>query len=102
MRDGDFRIRGREISRVDGLSDAVFGFAIALLIFVYPLEFIMATMSEKRLGVAGFPYPNFHRANVLPDRDIPQLFGAFGLGFAGVFAVFNAMYRHAYSQPEHA
>ena len=160
MREGDFRIRGREISRVEGLSDAVFGFAIALLaislevpktsaevlhalrgvgafaitflllfnlwraqytffrrygiedtkvvmltgmllfvllIFVYPLKFIMATMTEKLLGVVGFPDPNFHRANVLPDRDIPLLFGAFGLGFAGVFAVFNAMYRHAYS-----
>jgi uncharacterized membrane protein len=32
MRDGDFRIRGKEISRVEGLSDAVFGFAITLLI----------------------------------------------------------------------
>ena len=32
MRDGDFRVRGKEISRVEGLSDAVFGFAITLLI----------------------------------------------------------------------
>ena len=32
MRDGDFRIRGKDISRVEGLSDAVFGFAITLLI----------------------------------------------------------------------
>lgn len=32
MRDGDFRIRGKEISRVEGLSDAVFGFAITLLV----------------------------------------------------------------------
>lgn len=31
MREGDFRIRGKEISRVEGLSDAVFGFAITLL-----------------------------------------------------------------------
>jgi len=32
MRDGDFRVRGKEISRIEGLSDAVFGFAITLLI----------------------------------------------------------------------
>jgi uncharacterized membrane protein len=32
MRDGDFRVRGKEISRVEGLSDAVFGFAITLLV----------------------------------------------------------------------
>ncbi|MEO7086669.1 MAG: TMEM175 family protein, partial [Gemmatimonadaceae bacterium] len=32
MRDGDFRIRGKDISRVEGLSDAVFGFAITLLV----------------------------------------------------------------------
>ena len=31
MRDGDFRVRGKEISRIEGLSDAVFGFAITLL-----------------------------------------------------------------------
>ena len=31
MRDGDFRVRGKDISRVEGLSDAVFGFAITLL-----------------------------------------------------------------------
>ena len=32
MRDGGFRVRGKEISRIEGLSDAVFGFAITLLI----------------------------------------------------------------------
>ncbi|HXT18880.1 MAG TPA: TMEM175 family protein [Gemmatimonadaceae bacterium] len=32
MRDGDFHVRGKEISRVEGLSDAVFGFAITLLV----------------------------------------------------------------------
>src|SRR5471030_2191680 len=32
MRDGDFLVRGKEISRVEGLSDAVFGFAITLLV----------------------------------------------------------------------
>jgi len=32
MHEGDWRIRGKEISRVEGLSDAVFGFAITLLV----------------------------------------------------------------------
>lgn len=159
MREGDFRIRGKEISRIEGLSDAVFGFAITLLaislevpktsaevlhalrgvvafavtffllfnvwrmqytffrrygledkkivmltgallfvllLFVYPLKFIMGVMNEKLLTVAGFPDPAFDRAAVLPQHDFPLLFGAFGLGLAAVFGVFNAMYRHAY------
>lgn len=160
MREGDFRIRGREISRVEGLSDAVFGFAITLLaislevpktsgevlhalrgtgafavtflmlfslwrlqytyfrrygledrkvvvltavllfvllLFIYPLKFIMATFTQKLLGEVGFPDPGFHRSVVLPDSDIPPLFAAFGFGLAAVFFVFGAMYRHAYS-----
>ena len=160
MREGDFRIRGKEISRVEGLSDAVFGFAITLLaislevpktsgevlhalrgvlafaitffllfglwrsqytffrrygiedttivmltgvllfvvlIFVYPLKFIMTTMSERVLGVLGMPDPAFRRSAVLPGSDLPLLFAAYGLGFAAVFAVLHAMYRHAYS-----
>jgi hypothetical protein len=32
MRDSDFRGRGKDISRVEGSSDAVFGFAITLLV----------------------------------------------------------------------
>ena len=30
--EGNFRWRGKEISRIEGLSDAVFGFAITLLV----------------------------------------------------------------------
>lgn len=160
MREGDFRVRGKEISRIEGLSDAVFGFAITLLaisldvpktsaevlralrgvgafaftflllfnlwrmqytffrrygledmkivkltgallfvllLFVYPLKFIMGVMNEKLLNMAGFPDPAFVRAAVLSQHDFPLLLGAFGLGLAAVFAVFNAMYRHAYS-----
>ncbi len=161
MREGDFRIRGKEISRVEGLSDAVFGFAITLLaislevpktsgevlhalrgvgafavtflllfnmwrmqytyfrrygledtkivmltgallfvllVFVYPLKFIMGVLTERLLSAAGFPDPTLDRAAVLTRHDFPLLLGAFGLGLAAVFAVFNAMYRHAYAQ----
>jgi hypothetical protein len=31
-RDGDFRWRGDGVSRIEGLSDAVFGFAVTLLV----------------------------------------------------------------------
>jgi uncharacterized membrane protein len=160
MRDGDFRVRGKEISRVEGLSDAVFGFAITLLaislevpktsgevlhamrgvgsfaitflvlfsmwrtqfmffrrygiedrkivwltgvllfvllVFIYPLKFIMSALFEGVLRRVGFPDPTFHRSVVLPDSDIAPLFTAFGFGFAAVFGVFSLMYRHAYA-----
>lgn len=51
MRDGDFRIRGKEISRVEGLSDAVFGFAITLL--VVSLE-VPKTANEVLHAMRGF------------------------------------------------
>lgn len=163
MRDGDFRVRGKEISRIEGLSDAVFGFAITLLaislevpktshdvlhalrgvlafgvtflmlfnlwrmqftffrrygiedtrmvvltavllfvllIFVYPLRFIMGVLAERVLERIGFPDPTFHNSIVLPEQDRSPLFLAFGLGFAAVFTVFSLMYRHAYSLRE--
>jgi uncharacterized membrane protein len=51
MRDGDFRLRGKEISRVEGLSDAVFGFAITLL--VVSLE-VPKTSAEVLQAMRGF------------------------------------------------
>ena len=51
MRDGDFRVRGKEISRVEGLSDAVFGFAITLL--VVSLE-VPKTADEVLHAMRGF------------------------------------------------
>jgi hypothetical protein len=51
MRDGDFRVRGKEISRIEGLSDAVFGFAITLL--VVSLE-VPRTAGEVLHAMRGF------------------------------------------------
>lgn len=159
MRDGDFRVRGKEISRIEGLSDAVFGFAITLaalsldvpktshevlhalrgigsfaitflllfnmwrmqftyfrrygiedtkvvmltgallfllLVFVYPLKFIMSSLIDGLVAKDLLHDATFHRALVLPDSDVGPLFMAFGFGFAAVFLVFSALYRHAY------
>ena len=51
MHEGDWRVRGKEISRVEGLSDAVFGFAITLLII--SLE-VPTTAGEVLHAMRGF------------------------------------------------
>ena len=51
MREGDSRLRGKEISRVEGLSDAVFGFSITLL--VVSLE-VPHTAAEVLHAMRGF------------------------------------------------
>ncbi|HVX41433.1 MAG TPA: TMEM175 family protein [Gemmatimonadaceae bacterium] len=154
MRDGDFKVRGKDISRIEGLSDAVFGFAITLLaislevpktsaemlhalsgavafgvtffmlfniwrmqfsyfrrygiedmklvwltavllfvllIYIFPLKFIITVLTNKLIYRSAF-----HERSMLAPRDVPQIFMAFGFGMAAVFAVFAAMYDHAY------
>lgn len=54
MREGDFRIRGREISRVEGLSDAVFGFAIALLAISLEVPKTSGEVLHALRGVGAF------------------------------------------------
>ena len=48
-----FRIRSREVSRLEGLSDAVFGFAITLL--VVSLE-VPETFEELEIMMQGFGF----------------------------------------------
>ena len=69
-RAGDFRWRGHEISRIEGLSDAVFAFAITLL--VVSLE-VPKTFSELAATMHGF--------------------GAFLVSFLLLFAVWFNQYK---------
>src|SRR5260221_7917282 len=48
----NFRWRGHEISRIEGFSDAVFGFAVTLL--VVSLE-VPKTFNELKEAMLGFP-----------------------------------------------
>jgi hypothetical protein len=54
MREGDFRLRGKEISRVEGLSDAVFGFAITLLVVSLDVPHTAAEVLHVMRGFFAF------------------------------------------------
>lgn len=70
-RQADFRWRGHEISRIEGLSDAVFAFAVTLL--VVSLE-VPKTFTELALAMRGF--------------------GAFAISFALLFFVWFNQYKY--------
>ncbi len=142
-----FRLRGREVSRVEAFSDVVFGFALTLI--VVSLE--VPTRYEDLIAtLRGFPafaicfamltwiwhvHHTFFRRYALTDeitialntallflvlfyiyplkfmfsvvtgqirgtRDPSTLFVIYGLGFAGIFALYLAMYLHAWSRRE--
>lgn len=140
-----FRIRGREVSRVEAFSDVVFGFALTLI--VVSLE-VPQSFEELMSAMRGFPafaicfavltwvwhchhtffrryaltdeitialntallfvvlfytYPMKYMFSMItrstrPDGDSRMLFLIYGLGFAGIFAVFVAMYLRAWSK----
>jgi uncharacterized membrane protein len=52
----EFRWRSREISRLEGLSDAVFGFAITLLIVALEVPKTSGELLETMRGFAGFAF----------------------------------------------
>jgi len=68
-REGDFRVRGHEVTRLEGFSDAVFGFAVTLL--VVSLE-VPATFEQLYASLRGF--------------------AAFGACFAILFNLWNHHY----------
>jgi hypothetical protein len=53
-RDGDFRWRGDGVSRVEGLSDAVFGFAVTLLVVSLEVPSTFTELAVMMLGVPAF------------------------------------------------
>ena len=138
-----FRIRGREVSRVEAFSDVVFGFALTLI--VVSLE-VPRTFDELMETMKGFPafaicfailtwvwhvHHTFFRRYALTDEitialnttllfvvlfytyPLKYMFSLvtgqirggsgggmlmviYGVGFAGIFALFLAMYAHAW------
>ena len=69
-RSGEFRWRGHEISRIEGLSDAVFAFAITLLVVSLEVPKTFADLAETMHG-----------------------FGAFLVSFLLLFAVWFTQYK---------
>jgi uncharacterized membrane protein len=67
---GKFRWRGHEISRIEGLSDAVFAFAITLLVVSLEVPKTFEELSETMHG-----------------------FGAFAICFALLFVVWHTQYK---------
>lgn len=142
-----FRLRGREVSRVEAFSDVVFGFALTLI--VVSLE-VPTSFEELMQTMRGFPafaicfailtwvwhvHHTFFRRYALNDEitialntvllfvvlfyTYPlkfmfslvtgqirttaggnMLMVIYGVGFAGIFAVFLAMYTHAWRMRE--
>lgn len=153
-----FRWRGENVSRVEGLTDSVFAFAVTLLVvsleapttyeglidvlrglpalvicfailmlfwnahfrfhrrygfedvfsrlmtmclivlvlfFVYPLKFLFTMLTVGLFGL------ELHNAPTLQTREqAVQLYVIYGIGFAGVYLVYTAMYWHALRKRE--
>ncbi|HEX8255107.1 MAG TPA: TMEM175 family protein [Thermoanaerobaculia bacterium] len=143
LNDLPFRLRGREVSRLEAFSDIVFGFALTLI--VVSLE-VPTRYEELMAMMRGFPafaicfamltwiwyvHHTFFRRYALSDEitiaintallflvlfytyplkfmfsvvtgqirgaaDAGNLFIIYGLGFAGIFALFFLLYLHAF------
>ncbi|HEX8615958.1 MAG TPA: TMEM175 family protein [Thermoanaerobaculia bacterium] len=139
-----FRLRGREVSRVEAFSDVVFGFALTLIVVSLEVPTHFEDLMKMMRGFPAFAicfamltwlwhvHHTFFRRYALNDeititlntvllflvlfytyplkfmfsiltgqiRDTsvsaPTLFVIYGLGFAGIFAVYVLMYLHAY------
>jgi len=137
-----FRLRGREVSRVEAFSDVVFGFALTLIVVSLEVPKTFEQLMETMRGFPAFAicfailtwvwhvHHTFFRRYALTDEltialntvllfvvlfytyplkfmfalvtgeinvgaDGSILMVIYGLGFAGIFALFVALYAHA-------
>jgi uncharacterized membrane protein len=143
-----FRVRGREVSRVEAFSDVVFGFALTLIVVSLEVpedyDALMATLRGfpafaicfAMLTWIWYVHHTFFRRYALTDEitiaintvllfivllyiyplkfmfsivtgqiagaraNAGTLFVGYGLGFAGIFALFVLMYVHALRKRE--
>src|ERR687890_505648 len=114
-----FRWRGEDVSRVEAFTDAVFAFAVtllvvslevpktfdellvdmrgffafaicfALLFFVYPLKFVFTLWMDQLFG--------FSENEMIEASQVPLLMFVYGAGFVTIQLVFVLMYLRAYS-----
>src|SRR5919107_591690 len=114
-----FRWRGEDVSRVEAFTDAVFAFAVtllvvslevpktfdellvdmrgffafaicfALLLFVYPLKFVFTLWMDQLFG--------FSENEMIEASQVPLLMFVYGAGFVTIQLVFVLMYLRAYS-----
>src|SRR5438874_9840536 len=54
MAEKNFRWRGHEVSRIEGFSDAVFGFAVTLLVVSLEVPHSFAELKDAMLGFPAF------------------------------------------------
>jgi hypothetical protein len=82
----------------DGFSTTLTAVLLFVVLFyVYPLKFLWTLVFSTYLG--GAPTVRLTDGRIAPmilNEQVPRLFEIYGLGFASVFAVFVALYWHAY------
>jgi hypothetical protein len=95
--DRDFRWRGGETSRLEGLSDAATTALTGVLLFivlfyVYPMKFLFSNLFDQLLGDAP--------TEAIEPGQVPLLMLVYGAGFIAVQLVFILLYLHAYRMGE--
>jgi hypothetical protein len=110
-----FRLRGREVTRLEGLADGVFALALTLLILSAEVPRTFGELQESIKGLPAFAvcfatimwswaehYKLSRRYGftdrtmvVITNSQVPQLFLLYGVGFASVAFMFLLMHRHA-------